>query len=139
MAEEGCIVAILVKISINGSVEWLGVPVHFHDTGLAWTDNILVPEAGWGSGVRVGVWSWGIQPGVHFVGFDVLWSGAVPFLAAYLPRSPENARATERRVHDVCLRDNRLERAQNLLHAHKIGGDEQVNRSDDNWDGLVDQ
>ena len=31
--------------SINGSVEWLGIPAPFCDTGVAWTDNLLVPKA----------------------------------------------------------------------------------------------
>ena len=38
-AEEGLRVSIYGQISINRSVKWLGVPVPFSDTGLAWTDN----------------------------------------------------------------------------------------------------
>ena len=38
--------------SINGSVEWIGIPAPFCNTGVAWTDNLLIPEMGWKHGVR---------------------------------------------------------------------------------------
>ena len=38
--------------SINGSVEWLGVPSFLSNDGLPWTLNILAPYADWG-GQRV--------------------------------------------------------------------------------------
>ena len=56
--------------------------------------------------------------------------GAFPARAAYLPRSPENVRVTARHVRDTCLWEHRLAQAQNILYAHHIGGDEQVNRCD---------
>ena len=61
--------------------------------------------------------------------------GTVPFRAVYLPRSPENARATARRVRDVRLWEHRLTQAQHLLYDHHIGSDERVNWSDDEWGG----
>ena len=42
--EVGRRVALKGQRSINGSVEWLGIPAPFCDTGVAWTDNILVPK-----------------------------------------------------------------------------------------------
>ena len=125
--------------SINRSFEWLNVPAPFCDTGVAWTDKLLVPEGHWEDGVTVETWTLGTQSGVHFGGVDVHWCGAIPFRAVYLPMSPENSHATARRVCDVRLRENRLSRSQNLLYAHHIGGNEWVNRSNDNWDGWVDQ
>ena len=131
--------SIYCQRSINGSVEWLGVPVPFSDTGVTWIDNLLCPAARWGYRVRFGVWSWGIQPGFRFSIVDVMLRGAFPARAAYLPRSPENVRVTARHVRDTCLWEHRLARAQNLLHSRHIGGDERVNWSDDDWGDIWDE
>ena len=125
--------------SINGRVEWLGVPVLFCDTGVAWNDNLMVPEACWGDGVRVGGCAWGNQPGV-LIEVDILWRGVIPAYAAYLPRSPpENARTSTRCVRDAHLQEHYLVRDENHLYAHHIGGDEWVFWCDDNWDNLLDE
>ena len=131
--------AIYGQRSINGSIEWLGVPAPFFDTGVDWTDNILVPSPRLGDGVMVGDWYWGTQPG-FLIGADVPWRNVVPACLAYLPRSPpENVCATTRHIPDTFLQEHRLEQSQNVLYAHHIGGDERVNRSDDNWDDLWDE
>ena len=127
-----------VERSINESVEWLGFPHPFCDTGATWNDKLLCPSARWIHGVRDGDWAWGIQPRVRFGGVDVLCRGAVSDRAAYLLRSPENARATAR-VYDAHLWEHRLAHAQNLLHYNHIDGDERVNWSDDDWDDLWDE
>ena len=58
MTEERCRVTIFGRISINVSVEWLGVPIPFYDTaGVPWIDNILVPELHWGDGDSYQVWA----------------------------------------------------------------------------------
>ena len=85
--EVGSRVAIYGQRYINGRFKWLDVPAPFCDAGMAWTDNLLVPEARWGDGVRFGAWAWGNQPGFLIV-FDVPWHGVFPSRSAYLPRSP---------------------------------------------------
>ena len=125
--------------SINGSVEWLGIPAPFCNTGVAWTDNLLVSEALWVEGVRVGYWAWGNQPGI-IIGVDILWRGVVPACVAYLPRSsPENACATARRVRDARLWEHHLARAQNVFYDHHIGSDKQFNWLDDDWHDIWDE
>ena len=131
--------AIYGQRSITDSVEWIGVPDPFFDTGVSWTDKLLVPKARWGDRVRFGYWAWGAQPGV-LIGDDVLWRSVVPARPAYLPRSPpENARATACRVRDARLWEHRLAWAQNVLYAHHICGDERVNHSNDDWDDIWDE
>ena len=131
--------AIYGQRSINGSVKWLVVPDSFCNTGLAWTDNLLVPEARCGYRGTVETWTLGTQFGVHFGGVHISLHGAVLFCAVDLPRSPENSRATAHCVCDIHLREHRLAQAQHLLYAHHIGSDEQVNQYYDNWDSWVDQ
>ena len=43
--------------SINGSVEWLGVPALSCGTGFTWTENILVPNSRWGDGGNYETWA----------------------------------------------------------------------------------
>ena len=119
--EVGRRAAIYVQRSINESFKWLGINSPFYDTGVDWTDNILVPNIRWGDRVRVGDWDWGNQPGV-IIRYDVPWRSVVPARTAYLPRiPPENARGTARRVCDTHLWENRLARAQKVLYAHNQG------------------
>ena len=50
LAENGRRIPILGQISINGSVEYLGIP-DFHRTSEPfWDDNILAPSSSWGYG-----------------------------------------------------------------------------------------
>ena len=131
--------AIYGQESINGSVKWLGVPAPFCDTGVAGTENILVPSPHWGDRVGVGYWDWVAHSGV-IIRDDVPWRSALPARPDHLPRSPpENACATARRVRDALLREHRLTRAQNVLYAHQIDGVGRVNCSDDDWDDLWDE
>ena len=110
--EIGRRVAIYVRKFINGSVDCLGIPAPFCDTGVAWTDNILFPSPRCGDRFRVGDWGWETQPG-FLIGADDPWRSVVPDRPAYLPRSPpENARATVFHVCDTRLWENPLAWAQ---------------------------
>ena len=92
LTESGCRVPIIGQISINGSVEYLGIP-DFHRTGAPfWADNILAPCSSWGDGDTTTNQNWVIQPGGAYVSVSVPCCGAVPTHPAYVPRSPENAR-----------------------------------------------
>ena len=58
MTEERRRVTIFGRISINVSVEWLGVPIPFYDTsGVPSIENILFPELRWGDGDSYQVWA----------------------------------------------------------------------------------
>ena len=109
--------------TINGSVEWLGVPAPFCDTGIAWTENILVPNLCWGDGRGYERWALVNCSIPRFGGRSIPWRGAVPFRPDYVPSSPENARARGCCVRDVRLRENCLARAQTLLRNLYFGGD----------------
>ena len=68
----------------------------------------------------------GQEPQIH-----KLWSFAKDRITREV-----HAHAIARRVCDACLWENFLARAQNVLYAHHIGGDELINWFNDNWDDL---
>ena len=69
--EERRRVTIFGQISINASIEWLGVPIPFYDTsGVPWIDNILVPELCWGDGASYQVWASETRSRPHSNGSD---------------------------------------------------------------------
>ena len=84
-------------------------------------------------------WSLGSQHGGRYGGVDIPWRGSVPARPDYLPRIPENARATARRVREDLLRKHRLARAQSLSDYRHILRDEMFNRTDCALDDLWDK
>ena len=50
-------VSIYIQKMINGSVERLDVPAPSYGTGIAWTENILVPNSRWGGGGTYETWA----------------------------------------------------------------------------------
>ena len=103
LTENGRRIPILSQISISGSVEYLGIP-DFHRTGGPfWAKNLLYPCSSWGDGGTPTNQDWVVQPGGPYVSVAVVWHGAVPARSAYIPRSPENARASLRHVCDDYL------------------------------------
>ena len=105
--------------SMNGSVKWLGVPSFLRNDGPPWADNILCLSLRWGVRGTFEIWYLESKPGGHYGSVDVPWRGAVPARLAYLPWSPENARATTRRFHHLAC-------AQSLLYSWNILRDELV-------------
>ena len=99
--EHGRRVTMYGRKLINRSVEWLSVPTFFRNDVPPWDDNILCPSPCWQVGGTHEILALGGQHGGLYGGVDVPWSEAVPARVAYLPQSPENARATAR-----CVRDN---------------------------------
>ena len=108
-------------ISINGIVKWLGVPSFLQNDGPPWADNILWTSLRWGVGGTVENWDLESQHGRLYGSVDVLWHGAVPARPAFLPRIPENASATVRRVLENIFCEHRMVRTQSLLDNRHIG------------------
>ena len=48
--------------SINGSVQWLGIPDSMRTDEPPWTDNLLASSPSWGDGGITINPNWGIQP-----------------------------------------------------------------------------
>ena len=86
--------------SINGSVQWLGIPAPLRTNGTPWTNNILASIPALGTGDTVTNPNWVIQPGRPYVSVVVPWSGPVRAMPAYVSRSPENTRSAATRVRD---------------------------------------
>ena len=89
--------------SINGSVQWLGVPAPLRTDGLPWTDNIFAPSPAWRTGGTATNPNLGSQPGGPYGSVVVPWSGTVRAMLTYVRRSPENTGRDMRRVRDDLL------------------------------------
>ena len=124
--------------SINGSVQWLGVPQFLRTNGPPWTDNILVPSPSWGNGGTSTNLNWGSQPGGHYIIVSVLSGVLVLAMLAYFLRSPEKTRSAARRVRDDLLQDNRTACMQSLSTSRRILCNCLVNWRYYNWDDLWD-
>ena len=127
------------RISINGSVEWLAVPDFRRTYGPTWTANILATRTSWEDNGSTTNTNWVSQSGGDYGSVSVPWNCIVCVLPVYHHRVSENTRAAARHVHDNLLRGNRLARMQNISTCRNPIQNRQVNRKDDDWDGLVDQ
>ena len=66
-----------------------GVPAPSYDTGVAWTENILVPNPCWGDGRGYEHWALANFSKPCFRERSVSWRGAVSFRPDYVPSSLE--------------------------------------------------
>ena len=79
-------IPIFGRISIIGSVEYLGVP-DFHRTGGPfWVANILDPRSSWGDGGTATNQNWGSQLGGTYGSVAILWNCPVRVLLVYIHR-----------------------------------------------------
>ena len=97
LTSNGRIIPIIGQVSINGSVEYLGIPDFQRTGGPMWVDNLLDTFYNRGySGIPNQNWPLSQPRNV-----SVPWRGAVPAFPDYMPPwSPENVRSPARRVCD---------------------------------------
>ena len=140
LAENGRIIPIIGQISINGSAELLGIPDFSekvdccllktckHPICLLAGDTSISP-------IRTGELAWG---GLY-INVSVPWVSNVPACPAYIPRSPENPRATARQVRDnfCCMRRCELMRRRSTSCKPVVNL--RINSHGDNWEGPVTQ
>ena len=125
--------------SINGSIQWLGVPAPLRTDGPLCNDNILAHSPAWETGGTATNPNWGSQPGGPYDSVDVLSSGPVRAMPDYVRRSLENTCSAVRRVCEDLLRDNCMVRMQSLSTSLSILRNSLVNRRDCDWDNLYDE
>ena len=92
--------------SINGSVQWLGVPAPLSTNGSPGTDNTFAPSFDWRTGGTDTNPNWGRKPGGAYGSVAVLWSGPACVMPSYIQRSLENTCSAASRVRDNLLHDN---------------------------------
>ena len=85
--------------SINGSIEWIGVPDPSCGTGVAWTENILVPNSRSGDGCGYERWALATPS----VSLGVARSLSVPITFPVVRKMHAQGRATS--VPFTCVRD----------------------------------
>ena len=107
LAENGRIIPIIRQISINNSVQFLGIPDFFRGSGLSFFPKLQAPNdpTGWGNGGTSNK-NWGVIPGGPHINTSVAWGTTISDRPAYMPRSPFNPRAAARRICDelICCR-----------------------------------
>ena len=140
LAENGRRIPILGQISVNISVELLGIP-HFRRTsGPIYTENLMASydTTGWGDGVTSNH-KWLVQPGGPYSNVSMAWGNTIPACSAYMPRIPENPRASMCRVRDDfrCVRFRELDHRRSRSCNHIANP--RVNWCGDDHEGLVDQ
>ena len=90
--------------SINGSVQWLGVPDPLRTDGPPSADNILAPSPSWGTGGTATNPNWGIQPGGPYGSVAIPWSGIVCSMSDSVRRSPDNTHSAACHVCENLIR-----------------------------------
>ena len=132
-------VPILCKISINGSVEYLGIP-DFHRTGgLFWAGNLLAPRYSWGGSGTTTNQNWVIPPGIPYGIVSVPWRVTIPTRPAYTLRIMENALAAACHACDDHLQSRNMARIPSPSTIRNLLRNLRVNWRGYDWDGLVNQ
>ena len=139
-SENGRIIPISGKFSINGSVELSDIPDFQRTSGPMYTENLLSPHdtTGWGDGDNSNQ-NWGVQPGGPYSNAAMAWGTTVPECPDYMPRSPYNARAATCRVRDDWLCGRHRALMSSLSKSCNPVRNPGINRRGDDWEGLVDQ
>ena len=77
LAESGHRVPLCGQISMNGSVECLGIPEFHRTVGLFWSANLLAPHFRWVDGGTSTNQNWVIQPGGSYGSVSTPRRGAI--------------------------------------------------------------
>ena len=86
LTESGCRIPIIRRISINGSVEYLGVPGFHRTGGTFWAANLLAPRSSWGDSGTTTNQNCGSQPWVPSGSVAVPWNHPIFVLPVYVRR-----------------------------------------------------
>ena len=86
LAENGRIIPVISQLSINRSVEILGIPADAWGYGLPFIDNIQAPNVhyGWADANNSNQ-NLGVTPGGPYRNVVVAWVSTVPACSAYMP------------------------------------------------------
>ena len=129
--------------SINGSVEWLGVPDFLRNNGPPWTLKLLSLYDSWGYRGSSTNPNWGGQSGEGSDSVSIPCNCPVCVLPVYHRRIFENTRSAARRIRDDLLQENCTDRIQSPSTLRNPIHSRTVNQRDDDcgnlWDEPVDQ
>ena len=111
IAKNGRQIPIIGQLSVNGSVQFLGLTDQAWGSGFPFITNLLarVESTGWGSPNNYNQ-NWGGQLNDANRIKNVTWGDSVSACPAYLPWSPTNPCAAPHRIRDDFFRYRRQER-----------------------------
>ena len=140
LTENGHRIQIIGKISINDSVQFLGVTAQAWGNGLPFLCNLqeTYEATGWGSG-NYSIQDWGGSMLDTNIITNIAWGASVNPLPAYLSRSPVNPRAAQHRVHNNLLCCRRRECSRIPSNWRNPIVNPQVHPRYENMEGLVTQ
>ena len=139
LTENGRRIPILSQISINGSVEYLGIPDFHRAGGTFWADNLLSPHSSWVSGGNTTNQNWVIHTGGPYNNVSAAWRGAVLTRHDYVARNPENVRAAACHICDDSLQSRRRARMLSLSTSRNPVLNPRVNCRGSDQDGPIAQ
>ena len=138
-----CRIPMFGRKSINGSIEWLGVPSFLWNDGPHWTLNTLATYADWVGIVFSTSQNLSSGSGEYSDSVSVNWNRPVCVPPIYHRRIFENTRSYARRAHENLLMENRTYRMQSPSNFRNPIRGRLINRKDDalydRWDFSVCQ
>ena len=131
------------KNSINGSIEWIGVPNFLRNDGLPWILNLLAPYYAWGDRGSNTSLNLGSGSGGYSDGVSINCNRLAHILPIYYRGIFENTCSAARCDRDNILIENRTYRMQSPYTCRNPARGRLVNRQDDvlddHWDFSVFQ
>ena len=124
--------------SINGSVQWLGVPDFLRTNGPAWTANLLAPHTSWGDRGSSTNKNRGSQSEGHSDSVSIPWNRPTRVYPIYHCRIFEHTRSAARRVRDDLIRANPLVRMKSP-NTFRNPIRNPRGQQDDEWDDIWDE
>ena len=132
-------ILILGRISINGSVKWLGVPDFHRNSGPSCTAHLLAPYSRWVDSGTTTNQNLGSQPGGYSGSVSVPWNCPIRVLLVYIRRISEICTPMHAIFCDNHLWSNRLDFMNSPYTRRNPIRNWQINQWDDDWEGQVDQ
>ena len=119
LAENGRIITITGQLSINGSVQFLGIPDFSRDSGFSFIENLQAPTipTSW-KHINTSNHNWGVILWGTYIMCSVPWDSTVPARPTYMPKIPENLPAAALCVYDDFLHRRHRESMRSLTTSH---------------------
>ena len=140
LVKNGFRVLIIGQLSINESVQFLGIPNFVRGSGLSLIENLQAPTDPTGCvHANTSNQKWVVIPGGPYIMWSVAWGSTIPARLDSMPRSPVNLCAAARRVRDDFLHRRRRECMRIPTTSCNYIVNPRIHCRGDDWEGPVTQ